>query len=223
MKRNINLFALLLSFMIITSCKKDDFTYPEGQVGVSKITYYIDLSPKGDQLIIINKGDAYTDAGANSIAGGKDAPYTSSGTVNAATPGVYIINYSATNTDGFPSSSYRTVVVMDPAAGAKDLSGSFARSTNGAVSVWTKLSPGIYTVVNPGGFPGVTWSVTVVNYSGNNIAIPQQESAVGTFASANGVATPGVVPPDVVSPMISYSWNVINGGYGTQSRIFNKI
>jgi hypothetical protein len=215
MKKNISLFTILLLSIMISSvsCKKEDFTYPEGKVGVSKITYYIDIAPKGDQLIIINQGTTYTDQGALSVAGGKDAPYTSSGTVNTATPGIYIINYSATNEDGFSSSAYRTVVVMDPAAGVKDLSGSYARSTNGVVSVWTKTAPGVYSVRNPGGAPGATFAVTVVNYSGNIVAIPQQESSVGTFGSANGVYNPA-------GP--SYSWNIVNGGYGTQSRTFNK-
>ena len=199
--------------MIAISCKKDNFNYPEGKVGISKITYYIDIAPKGAALKVINKGDTYTDEGAISTAGGKDAPYKPSGTVNSAVPGIYVIDYAATNEDGFSSSAYRTVVVMDPAATTKDLSGTYTRSTNGRASVWTKTAPGVYSVTNPGGAAVPPISVVVVNYSGNNIAIPQQETSAGTFSSSNGIYNPA-------GP--SYSWNIANGGYGQQSRTFNK-
>lgn len=214
MKTNIKLIVLFFLSTIIISCQKDDFNYPEGSVGSSTITHYINIATIGEQLIIINKGTPYTDQGALSTSAGKAVPYAKSGSVNIALPGIYILNYSATNADGFSSYAYRTVVVMDPAAGVTDLSGSYARSTNSVVSVWDKTEiPGVYTVSNPGGAAGATFSVTVVNYSDNNIVIPQQETSVGTFASSNGLYDPAG---------FSYSWNIVNGGYGAALRTFNK-
>ncbi|WP_423147515.1 immunoglobulin-like domain-containing protein [Rubrolithibacter danxiaensis] len=214
MKRNISLIAVLfLLSMSIFSCKKDDFNYPEGYVGESKITVYPELTLNGDQLTIINQGTTYTDEGVVAKIGEQEVEYASSGTVDSSTPGVYVINYSAKNEDGFSASSYRTVVVMSTAGdiNSHDFSGTYDRDGFPQTSTWTKTANGVYTVQNPGGAAGVT--VTAVNFEGNKIVVPQQECEAGTMSSSIGTY-------DLAAG--KYVWAIVNAGYGGQDRTFIK-
>ncbi|WP_069660074.1 immunoglobulin-like domain-containing protein [Arcticibacter eurypsychrophilus] len=219
MKKNINLIALLLLSISIFSCKKDDFNYPEGHVGISKITNYPIITLKGDLLTFVNQGTTYTDAGVTAMVGETSVEFTSSGTVNTAVPGVYVIDYAAKNEDGFAATAYRSVIVMSTSADIPNhnYSGTYDRyaggSPNGQTSTWTKTGNGVYTVANPGGATGVT--VTAVNYSGNLIAIPQQETSAGTMSSSGGVYNPTASP-------LQYVWTILNATYGTSPRTFVK-
>ena len=219
MKRNINLIALLFLSTCLFSCKKDDFNYPDGYVGISKITNYPIITLNGDLLTFVNQGTAYTDAGVKAMVGETSVEFSTTGTVNTAVPGVYVVNYAAKNEDGFSATAYRSVIVMSTSGdiNSHNYSGTYDRyvggSPNGQTSTWTKTGNGIYTVVNPGGATGVT--VTAVNYSGNAIAVPQQETSVGTMSSAAGVYNPATSP-------LQYTWTILNATYGAAPRTFVK-
>lgn len=215
MKRNSNIIIALFLSMLMFACKKDDFTYPDGYVGSSKITYYPEVATKGDQLTIIMQGATYTDAGADVTVGGAPGQYTTEGSVNTATPGIYNITYSAVNADGYSATDFRTVVVMSNSIPAsRDFSGTYDRKGFAQTSTWTKVGTGIYKVKNPGGAV-LADEVTAVNYSGNLIAIPLQMTSVGPFSSKNGTYDPEAVPPQ-------YTWTIVNAGYGTAARTFIK-
>src|SRR3954471_22809288 len=104
MKRNFNIIITLFLSMLLFACGKDDFNYPEGYVGSSKITYYPEVTTKGGRLTIVNQGSTYTDQGATATVKGAAGTYTTTGTVNTAVPGIYRIEYSAKNEDGFSAS-----------------------------------------------------------------------------------------------------------------------
>lgn len=213
MKRNFNIIIALFLSILVFSCKKADFSYPDGYVGQSKITYYPEVATKGDQVTIIAQGSTYVDAGAEVTIGGAPGQYTTTGTVNTATPGIYSITYSAVNEDGYSATDFRTVVVMSNAIPAsRDFSGVYDRSGAAQTSTWTKVSTGVYKVKNPGGAV-LADEVIAVNYSGNLIAVPLQMTSVGPFSTKNGVY-------DLAAN--KYSWNIVNAGYGTQSRTFTK-
>ena len=215
MKRNFNIIIVLFLSMLVSSCEKDDFTYPDGYVGSSKITYYPELTTKGNRLTIVTQGTTYTDAGATATVKGAPGTYKSTGTVNTAVPGIYRIDYSALNEDGFSATDFRTVVVMATTILAStDFSGTYGRVGFAQTSTWTKIGTGIYKVKNPGGAV-LADEVTVVNYSGNIIAIPLQMTSLGEFSSKGGVYNPTAIPPQ-------YSWTIVNAGYGTAVRTFVK-
>ena len=209
-------FSILMFFMAIaSSCDDEDFSNPEGRVGISKITVYPILTLTGDRYMAIVNGSApFTDPGATATEGETEIPVTVTGTVDANTPGVYTLTYTAVNKDGFSASVNRTVVIanVDAAAAAKDLSGNYARSTNGSVAVWTKIAPGVYTIFNPGGAPGTNLTVVAVNSSGNNVEIPEQLASDGSPTSSAQEAFSGN----------TYSWVIVNPGYGTALRTFVK-
>lgn len=212
---------LLLSFAvgILFSCnKKDNFNYPEGTVGISKITYFPILTKTGGDYIIVEAGGTYTEPGVIAKEGSADLTVTTSGKVDASTPGVYFLTYSAVNKDGFSASANRTVVVYstDATAAANDLSGDYVRSANGVIATWTKLAPGVYFIANPGGAAsGADLKVIAFNSTGFNVVIPSQISSDGnTSSSTNFTYTGGNAP--------SYSLVFNNPGYGPSVRTFVK-
>jgi hypothetical protein len=216
MKRNINVLAILLLSTVLFSCKKNDFDYKEGYVGISKVTNYATFDMKGAKYIVVQKGGTYTEPGVTAKEGDKDLAVTISGTVNTNAQGVYNLSYSAVNADGYSASTSRTVIVADIGAdaAADDLSGKYARTSNGSVSTWTRLAPGVYTVLNPGGAPGTNVTVVVFHTSASTIDFPQQIASDG--GSFNGT-------DETYNPSTKrYTWRVINSGYGTGLRTFVK-
>ena len=217
MKRKIYIILLCFS-LVILSCKKDNFNYPEGFVGSSKITVYPTLTLKGDRYVPVLNGATFTDPGVEAKEGSTDIPVKVNGQVDVTKPGVYTLVYTAVNKDGFSASISRTVIVatIDAVAAANDFSGNYARTTNGSVATWTKIAPGIYTVFNPGGAPGTNLTVVVVNSQGDQIDIPNQAASDGSpTSSANETYNKAASPP-------RYSWVILNPGYGTALRTFIK-
>ena len=219
MKKYISYIGLAILSTILFSCNKDSFNYKPGYVGISKITYFPAINTNGDHLVIIKQGDAYTDQGATAKLNGADFKYQTTGTVDSNTPGVYSISYSGTNPDGFSASDFRTVVVIGNDVSGNDFSGKYARTSNGSVAIWTKVSNGVYTVSNPGGAPGTNLIVTVVNYTGKKITIPKQPANDGTLTSSASEAT---VSGTVAGTLAQYSMIIVNGGYGASLRTFVK-
>ncbi len=204
-------------FIFLASCKKDKIISTADQVGISKVTYFPILTMKGDNIIVIEKGASFTDPGVTAKAGESDVPVISTGTVNASSSGVYTINYSATNKDGFSASIRRTVAVYstEADAAAHDLSGNYARTSNGSIVNWSKIGPGVYKVFNPGGAPGTNLTVIVFNPTGYKIFIPQQLASDGSETSSANESYTNSNPAQ-------FSWKVINPGYGTGQRTFIK-
>ena len=217
MKKYIAILGLGILGLTFSSCRKEpSFNYPAGTVGISKVTVYPTLALKGSSVIVQPIGAVYTDPGVTALEGTNPLTPVVTGSVNVNTAGVYTLTYTATNKDGFPASITRTVAVYDtkPDAVANDFSGSYARSTNGQLAVWTKLAPGVYSVMNPGGAVGATLTVIVFNQTGSTIQIPQQIANDGTPTSSTNetynIATS------------SYSWKIVNPGYGGSLRTFTK-
>ena len=210
---------LVLSFFAVAalaSCKKDNFNYPEGTVGVSKIIYFPTIAIKGDHLIIINQGATFTDPGVTATLAGAAAQYTTSTTVTTTTGGIFNIVYTASNAQGYKATDWRTVVVIGNDVAANDFTGTYLRAATGVTSTWTKTASGVYSVENPGGAGvGAGLHVIAVNYAGTSIAIPKQDSPdYGIVSSASESYS--------TTPPATYKWVFFAGGYGTSSRTFVK-
>jgi hypothetical protein len=216
MKKYIAILGLGILGLTFSSCEKEpSFDYPEGTVGISKVTTFPILTLKGDARIVLAKGTPYVDPGVTALEGTTALTPVVTGAPDVSKAGIYTVNYTATNKDGFPASITRKVVVYDtqPSAVANDFSGTYARNTNGLLSVWTKIAPGVYSVVNPGGADS-DLTVIVFNATGNNISIPSQLASDGTLTSSSAESY------DAVGGR--YSWIIVNAGYGTASRTFIK-
>ena len=211
------LIAVFALYAFNGCAKTEDFDNTETKVGHSRVTFFPTLSLKGDQYMAVSVGGTFADPGSIAKEGDQDIQAAVAGSVNTATPGVYALTYTATNKDGFSVSERRFVAVYstDATAAANDLSGNYARSTNGSVAVWTKLAPGVYTVFNPGGAPGTNVTVFVFNSTGFNIKIPSQVIGDGTIMSSAQESYTNSTPA-------KYTWQILNPGYGTGLRTFTK-
>jgi hypothetical protein len=209
-KHNYILFAAFALLFFLTGCEREFETKD-----ISRITYFPVAEMNGDMYMTIHQGEAWTDPGIEASINGETVTYTTDGTVDPQTPGVYEIVYTTVeNVDGFSSSLRRFVGVIAADAQANDLSGNYARTTNGSAVQWTKLADGLYSVDNVGGSPGFEIVAYVFNTSGYVINVPSQPSSVGELDCTDEEFIPGT--PD------TYKWVVINGNFGTATRTFEK-
>lgn len=167
MKKIINIVGFACLFLFI-SCEKET-------EGISFETNYATFELTGGNPYNLPLGTAYTEPGVKAEAAGEELPVTATNDIDPSTLGIYVVNYSATNVDGFKATTTRTVAVYDPSAPATDLSadyisdmyrtnadGSGKREFLGlAVSV-SKVGPGIFYVTDLlGGYyaqgPGIAY------------------------------------------------------------------
>jgi Domain of unknown function (DUF5011) len=205
--KNIKYLIQLLvlgSIILATSCKKDS-------ENISKTTYYPVFTYNGDHFISIPIGGTFTDPGVTAILDGKDWPVTKTGSVDISTPGVYRISYSSINPDSFSISDYRYIGIIDPGAAAKDLTGKYFRASNGDSAFVTKIAPGLYLDSNVGGSPGFEIPVFFFQTTDSTIEVPLQTTLAGSLQCANAELT-----------ATGFQWVVINGNFGTSTRVFVK-
>lgn len=108
--------TLLFASSLFVSCEEDTTD------GVSKITYYPEITVLGDDIYYIPQGGTFNDPGATATEGGAEIPFVVSAkglyrggtTLDTNVGDVYDVKYTATNSDGFSISSTRTVVVYPP-------------------------------------------------------------------------------------------------------------
>lgn len=155
MKRII-IFALLSAVFLI-GCKKTEIIENSQQVGISKVTFYITFKLNVGTTVVFPKGSAYVDPGYVAMEAKNDVTSKVKviGTVDGNKVGLYTLTYTAVNSDGYSSSTKRTVIIYDPAAPATDLGGSYkssvqrvspARNFSGLDVSIEKLAPGFFYV-----------------------------------------------------------------------------
>lgn len=208
---------ILVAFatILFIGCGKEDVIETDTEVGHSRIVYFPSIEINGEHLIILQQGATFTDPGATALLNAKPAEFTTTGTVNTGTAGVYNLVYEAKNAEGFSATDFRTVVVIGNDVAGKDLSGTYLRAATGVTATWTKTANGVYTLENPGGAGvGAGLTVIAVNYTGNKIVIPKQVSP--DF----GLVSSGSESYDPATGTIKYVF--FAGGYGTGLRTFVK-
>lgn len=125
------LYVMMFALAVFTLTGCDDSTS-----GMTRITYYPELTLVGATTIYLDKGEAYVEPGYSAIMNGEDVTDDVKVTSNLDTSksGIYTINYSIANADGFSSSSSRKVIVMDssdPIEGFYDTDPGCYRDYNG--------------------------------------------------------------------------------------------
>ena len=210
--RIIYFITAILAFTLVGCEKKYDELY--------RVTYYPIMTVKGDLFMTVPKGSAFTDPGATAVVGSDATTVTVTGSVDPNKIGTYSLTYTAVNPDGFEVTSSRVVGVYDSSVVANDFSGSYARSTNGSLAVWTKMAPGMYEVFNPGGAPGTDLTIHVFNTTGSIIIVPSQVSSDGSITSCTNIDGGSDITMNTATN--TYAWHVVNPGYGTSLRTFTK-
>lgn len=211
MKTKIFLIIAIFGQIVFTGCSDQ-----LDSEGISKITYYPTITLKGERWNRITQGGTWTDLGVTAMEGETElTPVIGGDVVDVNTPGVYVITYTATNKDGFSLTEYRYIGVISPNVEGIDLTGSYKRNAGaGGTSTVTKVGENIYTTDNIGGVaePGATTTVHFYHYADGLLGVPYQLVVGSPFFATDATVDVGV----------SYSWLVVNPGYGTALRTFEK-
>lgn len=207
----IQLMVILVSGLLFTSCDADS------SANVSKVTFYPNLTMHGDELVVLNQGETYKEAGVDAEANGQPLPVKISGTVDTSKPSMYKLNYSAVNTDGFPASLTRTVVVLSTAPSTINLEGSFVRGAN--VNVVTKIGDRKYVCDNATGYNVANDNLTLEFY---NIDDKQIYAPYNPDASASGISAESNI--GTITDKDNWKWVIYASSvFGTAERIFKRI
>ncbi len=202
---------LLVSMVVLNGCKKEDL--PSKTVTVSQPT----ITLIGDPVVILNVGDTYVDQGATYY----DSLYHDNGTlststeVNTTEEGFFIVTYSAKNKYGFEGSGTRLVAVTG-ASDLLDVSGDYARASNGVPAVVTKIGRGVFLTDNVGGNSGNDPAYFMFT-SDSTMVMPTQ-------FLPNSIATVNFVDPvyDFTAVPVNYSYSIDNPGFNPVLRVFEK-
>ena len=108
MKKIIYILSIVFCLTTLISCEKTS-------EDPSKITYFVDLSMNGDEIIIHPMGQTFNDPGCVAIVNEEDisSQIVVKGAVNTEKGGMYTLNYSAANEDGISKVLSRVVYVYD--------------------------------------------------------------------------------------------------------------
>ncbi len=92
----------------VTSCEKET-------EGMTRITYYPELTLEGDATLYLDKGTEYVEPGYTAILNGEDVTDQVEVTtdLDMNTSGLYSVVYSIVNADGFTTTTSRSVYVYD--------------------------------------------------------------------------------------------------------------
>lgn len=103
-------YLLVIAFILALTGCSDDST-----AGLTSITYYAELTLAGETTMQVQKGTTFEDPGYTAVMNGEDVTdqVTVTSNVNTSTSGVYTVQYSIVNEDGFASTATRTVIVLD--------------------------------------------------------------------------------------------------------------
>jgi len=145
-----NLAKLLTLFifsgaLLLTSCSSDTDTG-----NVSKITFFNVIEILGDEVTLHPVGDTYVDDGVIAYEGDLIVTdqVTTTNNVDANTIGIYTVDYSITNADGFEKVASRTVIVHPETDSGVDYSGVYTGVARGetmpAGCTITKIGPSTY-------------------------------------------------------------------------------
>lgn len=164
--------SVLCLVMVMASCSE-----------ASPITSEVTIFPSfeiDEPFSLIQTGSSFTDSGVKALAGADELPFTTTGTVNTSQPGVYRLDYAATNTDGFDGTASRYVAVVDDPSFiiSTDISGSYTRDSNSAhVMTLTKIADGVYQADDV--LPTNNIAVVLFQISATEIIGPRQPSRFG--------------------------------------------
>jgi hypothetical protein len=219
------LFAFLSVTLLLSGCGKDENV-------ASKATFWPVIKINGNEFVVLEDGATYTEAGATVTVNGSTIPYETVSDVDDTQFGAYTVTYSAQNEDGITASKTRTVIVVNSAAAADNLSGTYQRSTNTPVSVWAKhpTKPYTYVANNPGGVNNnapFNIQFTIYNVAPGIVVVPLQSAgAIAPFYATSGsIGGDPLIPFNVGATVgqTAYAWYLNGPNFGPSLRTFKKI
>lgn len=106
----------ILAYLLVPVLAVALWSCDKSTEGLTRITYYPTLEVLGEQTVVLNVGETYTDEGCYAELNGEDvsSEVIVSSNVDNTTPGIYSISYTVYNADGFSTTASRTVYVVNP-------------------------------------------------------------------------------------------------------------
>lgn len=132
-------------------------------------------------------------------------------TVDVNTPGLYFQEFVTKNSHGYRATAVAYVAVTNIPE-SEDLSGAYKCVGRNGIANVTELANGLYETDNVGGNPTGPVPVYFVQLTSTEIEFPTQPTEAGSMGFTDVELDPGV----------SYQYKVINPGYGTGLRVFEK-
>ena len=213
-------YSFLIALIVgAVSCENDTTK------DTSIITTFPVITVLGDNPVMINKGDAFTDPGAEAFIGDDQKEVTVTGSADPTTAGIYKISYGVVNGEGFAAAADRIVVVMDTDPSTINLEGLWARG-NGRPNNITQISDRKYVADNMGGAfaPGDPDNMVVqfYNVDDSRLFIPFQENVSPSGLSVSGLDS-GFCPDCLITGPDNIQWALnASGAYGTFVRTFSR-
>lgn len=216
------LIILTASVFALSACENENLPNPKvnGESQVVKVQYAT-ITLNGAPIVSTSVGTGtYVDPGAtafDSITGTSTTLTPVSNNVDLTTEGFYSVKYTAKNAYGYVSSATRLVLVTtaDPTV---DISGGYARTSNGCPVNVTKRGPGLYTTDNVGGVPNNPPYIFDVYFgfvNDSTIEVPVQPNALGGDIYCDNTT----FLMDATDT--SFAWVVRGSGFGTALRTFS--
>lgn len=193
MKRQIiNYITVAIIGALCFACEPDLETK-----GVSRITYFPDITMLGDQILLIETGQSYAEPGISAKEGESpiDVITQISGdyfegnisTINTINPDRYTITYSAINSDGFPGTAGRVVYVAKNGNLTDDISGLYTSTVvrNGVSSPrYTDLK---YVIIKKTGASTYALSDIIGGYYDVGRAFGRDYAGTGSTITVNNL------------------------------------
>lgn len=213
--KNIKNIIIIASIILgMSACKKIENQFPSKVVKVT----YPGIVLKGSDVVSLNVGDSYTDAGAtltDDITGAvSDITGDVSG-VDLTTEGLYFVTFTAANANGYETTISRPVAVTD-IDNTFDISGEYLHAARGGTANVTKVARGLFLSDNVNGGGSSLGSIYMMVRSDFSIDVPMQYSADGAF-------TGDYLDEELIlSPDTTYSYAIDAPGFGSSARLFEK-
>src|SRR4051812_18578416 len=204
-------FLIIAAIVGLAACKKEDKVSQEVVVSTPTITV------TGDQFYSIHVNDpvpTITATAYDSVLGQSYTPTVDMTVVDNTTPGLYVINITVKNRNGYQGQSVAYVAVTD-IDDAIDLSGTYERVGTGAEVHVTKILRGLYETDDVGGAPTLPITAYFAQLNDTTIDLPPQPTEAGTLSAEN--ASVSMMPGDT-----TFTYIVVNGSFGTAQRTFQK-
>lgn len=126
----VRVALLVVSVLLLFGCHKVT------TADLSKVTYYVQFEMMGEGIMTVNMGTPYVDPGCKAFEKETDVTHSIvvNGAVDTSKEGIYSINYSAKNSDGFVASATRIVVVTSAGSLTGRYNTSITRNNGGTIS-----------------------------------------------------------------------------------------
>lgn len=208
------LLSVLAGTLLLAACRKtrDDVVSQIETVSSPTITF------TGGQYYSINTGGSLPTVSATAYDSviGESYEVTISGTeaLDNTTPGLYVVNASATNKLGYTTNEavYVAVTDVNPAI---NLAGPYLRVANSEPVGVTKLANGLYETDDVGGAAALQVRALFVHINDTLVDVPLQITSSGELECTGEKLS--MQPGDT-----TLAWVVVNPSFGTALRTFKK-